>query len=121
MRAGRSRVLNRALSALLAFVVCGGALNWGHTGGDDPDCDLTPVVHDHNAHRFRAAPSHPTQSAEHCYICHSLRLLSNSLTARGPRVAVVVRSTQFVPVEALAVINAFGVAVSSRAPPAISL
>jgi hypothetical protein len=120
-RAGRNGVLNRALAALLAIVVCGGALNWGHAGGDDPDCDPTPVVHDHNAHRFGAAPSHSTQPAEHCYICHSLRLLSNSLTAGGPRVVVAVRSSQFVAVEALAVINAFGVAVSSRAPPAVSL
>jgi|SRR5229473_2910716 len=121
LRAGRSGVLNRALAALLAVVVCGGALNWSHAGGDDPDCDSTPVVHDHNAHRFSSAPSHSTPPADHCYICHSLRLFHTSLVARGPRAVAATQSTRFVQVAALAVINASGVAVSSRAPPAVSL
>jgi hypothetical protein len=114
-------LLNRALAALLAVVVCGGGLNWGHAGGDDPDCDSTQVVHDHAAHRFTSAPSHSTQPTDHCYICHSLRLFHTSLAARGPRAVVAVRSTQLLQVDGLAVVNAFGVALSSRAPPAVSL
>ena len=121
LRGTRSGLLNRALAAVLAVVLCGGALNWGHAGGDDPDCDSTPVVHDHAAHRFSSAPSHSTQPGDHCYICHSLRLLHTALAARGARAGVAVPSTQFLPVEALAVITAFGVALSSRAPPPVSL
>src|SRR5438105_2635794 len=99
--AARKDLLNRALAAVLAFVVCGGALNWGHVGGDDPDCDSTPVVHDHNAHRFNSAPR-STPPADHCYLCHSLRSLHTSLVSRGPRVIVATRSTQFIQVAALA-------------------
>jgi hypothetical protein len=106
---------------VLAVIVCGGALNWGHVGGDDPDCDSTPAVHNHAAHRFTSSPSHSTQPADHCYICHSLRLLHTSLAARGVRAVVAVRSAPFRQVEGLAVINVFGVALSSRAPPAVSL
>jgi hypothetical protein len=114
-------LLNRALAAVLAVVVCGGALNWGHAGGDDPDCDSAPAVHDHAAHRFTFSPPHSTQPADHCYICHSLRLLHTSLAARGVRAVVAVRSTQFRQLDGLAIINALGVALSSRAPPAVSL
>jgi hypothetical protein len=121
LRAGRSCLLNRALAAVLAVVVCGGALNWGHAGGDDPDCDSAPAVHDHAAHRFTYSPSNSPQPADHCYICHSLRLLHTSLVARGARVVVAVQSTSIRHIEGLAVINAFGVALSSRAPPAVSL
>jgi hypothetical protein len=120
-RAAHKELLNRALATVLAFVVCGGALNWGHAGGDDPDCDSTPVVHDHSAHRFRSAPSHSAPPADHCYICHSLRLLHTSLVARGPRAVAAIESKQFVKVTALAVINRAHIAVSSRAPPAVSL
>ena len=120
-RGARKDLLNRALAAVLALVVCGGALNWGHAGEDDPDCDSTPVVHDHNAHRFSAAPSHSTPPADHCYICHSLRLFHTSLVARGPRVVAAIESKQFVQVTPVAVINATRIAVSSRAPPAVSL
>src|ERR1700716_64062 len=114
LRAGRSRLLHRGLAAVLVALVGGGALNWGHAGGDDPDCDSAPVVHDHAAHRFTATPSHSTQPPDHCYLCHSLRLLHTSLAARGARAGVAVPSTQFLHVEAFAVITAFGVALSSR-------
>ena len=120
-RTAHKELLNRALAAVLAFVVSGGALNWGHAGGDDPDCDTTPVVHDHTAHRFSSAPSHSTPPADHCYICHSLRLLHTSLVARGPRVVAATPSKQFAQLTALAVIDASRGAVSSRAPPAVSL
>jgi hypothetical protein len=106
---------------VLAVVVCGGALNWGHADGDDPDCNPALVFHDHAAHRFTASPSHPTQPADHCYICHSLRLLHTSLVARGARAVVAVQSTPIRHVEGLVVVSAFGVALFSRAPPAASL
>lgn len=121
LRELRSGVLNRALAAVLAVVVCGGALEWGHAGGDDPDCDSTPVVHDHAAHRFSSAPSHSTQPADHCYICHSLQLFHSLLAARGPRAIAPARSTAFCQFESLAVVNAAAISLSSRAPPSASL
>jgi len=123
LRAGRSGPLNRALAAVLALFVCGGALNWGHVGGDDPDCDPALVVHDHAFHRFAftAAPAHPTQPADHCYICHSLRLLHTSLAVRGAHSVVTVRSTPLRQVERVEVLNGCAVSLSSRAPPTVSL
>jgi hypothetical protein len=120
-RAARNRFLSRALAASLALIVCGGALNWGHAGGDDPDCNPVLVHHDHNAHRFGAAPSHSSQPADHCYICHSLRLLHTTLVASGARVVVTNQSTPFRQAEGLVALSASGVALSSRAPPAAFL
>ena len=119
LRAARSRFLARGLAAALAIIVCGGALNWGHVGGDDPDCDPVLVLHDHSAHRFGATPSSSSQPAEHCYICHSLRLLHTMLVARGARAAVTVQSTSFRRFEDVVAFSAFGTARSSRAPPAV--
>src|SRR6266566_928145 len=113
LRAGRRLWLNRAFAALLAVVVCGGALDWGHAGGDDRDCNYSPVVHDHAAHRFTTSPSRSTQPADHCYICHSLRLLHTSLAAGSARVGVAARSTPLRLVESLEVRNGCLVALAS--------
>jgi hypothetical protein len=101
--------------------VCGGALNWGHLGGDDPEDEPLLVLHDHAAHRFGATPSHSSQSVEHCYLCHSLRLFHTMLVARGARALVAVQSTAFRQFEGVAPFSAFGTARSSRGPPPFSL
>jgi hypothetical protein len=121
LHAVRKRVLGRGLAALLAVVVCGGALDWGHAGGDDPDCNAVPAYHDHAAHRFSSAASQPLPTSDHCYICHSLRLLHTTLVARGARAVFTPRAVLFRQADALAVAGAVGVALSSRAPPAVSL
>ena len=92
-----------AVAVLLAGIVCAGAV---HNGWDDAACDPIPVHHDHNAHRFTAAPSQSTAPAEHCYLCHSLRLLHTGLTARGARSVVTVRSAPFRQIEGLAASSA---------------
>jgi hypothetical protein len=120
LRAVRNRLLIRGLAAALAAIVCGGALDWGHLGGDDPDCNVLPVVHDHTAHRFSAARENPPHH-DHCYICHSLRLLHVGLAARHERTAVDVTCTQSDDGRALATRHAFSFDFSSRAPPAIRL
>ena len=114
MNAVRRRSWSRALAALLTLVVCGSALDWGHTGGDDPDCDLVLVHHDHRI-STRPAPSAPEQ--DHCYICHTLRLFHTSLAARSARVAVSVRSASVYRPDGPAALTVVGVALSSRAPP----
>ena len=117
----RQHVLHRALAALLTLVVCGASLDWGHAGGDDPDCNPVLVHHDHNAHHVGAAPANSAPAADHCYICHSLRLFHTTLTARGARVALVVQSTPFWQLDRLAASDAIDLARSPRAPPALSL
>ena len=117
----RSRLLARSIATALAVVVCGGALNWGHLGGDDPEDSLLLVLHDHAAHRIGATPSQSSSPIEHCYLCHSLRLLHSMLSARGAGVIRTVQSTPFRQFDGLVAFSIVGTARSSRAPPALSL
>ena len=121
LRAARKHFLSRGLTVALAALVLGGALNWGHVGGHYPDCDPVLVHHDHNAHRFAAPPSTSSPASDHCYLCHSLRLLQTSLVAGGAHALPAVHSTPFNPVEGLAAKSVFAVDLSSRAPPSASL
>ena len=121
LRAVRHPVVSRVLAAVLAAVVSGGALDWGHLGGDDPDCNPVLVHHDHSAHRFGAAPSQSVPPADHCYLCHSLRLLHTSVIARAAGAVPAVTSTPFRFADHLAAFGPVGVSLSSRAPPARSL
>jgi hypothetical protein len=121
LRAARSRLLVRAAAALLAAVVGGGTLEWGHAGGDDRDCSAIAVLHDHDAHRLDGAPATHEPSNDHCYICHSLRLLHTARPVTHERPAADARSTQFHD-------GAVGVACAAcrlhlppRAPPSVVL
>lgn len=117
----RDRLLRRGLAAVLAAVVVGGALDWGHAGADDPNCSPVLVLHDHAAHRFNATPSNATQPSDHCYLCHSLRTFHASLTSGGARVAAPSPITLRRQGEVVTAGTIFCVAVSSRAPPTLSL
>jgi hypothetical protein len=117
----RNGWLARGLAAALALVVCGGAFNWGHAGGDDPDCGGALVRHDHNAHRFHSAPSGQPQPTGHCYICHSLRLLHAALKARDGRVVLDLQSARYRQDDHLLARSTPGLALSSRAPPSVHL
>jgi hypothetical protein len=121
VRASRDGWFARGLAAALTLVVCSGALDWGHVGGDDPDCGGALVHHDHAAHRFRGAPSSLPQQAGHCYICHSLRLLHAALKARDGRVILGLRSGRYRHIDCLVARSAPGLALSSRAPPSVRL
>jgi len=114
------RCLTRAVAAMLALLVCGSALDWGHVGGDDRDCDIVLVHHDHNAHRFSTAPvSSPT--SDHCFICHSLRLLHHAVASRHQRVTLARGPVHRLDGQVVAVRDGLQIGVSSRAPPAIRL
>jgi hypothetical protein len=121
VRGSRDGWFARGLAAALTLVVCSGALDWGHVGGDDPDCGGALVHHDHAAHRFRDAPSNLPRPAGHCYICHSLRLLHAALKAREGRVVLGLRSTQYRHFDGLVARSAPALALSSRAPPTVRL
>jgi hypothetical protein len=113
----RKRFLSRAIAAALTLLVCGGAVDWGHLGGDDADCNIVVVPHDHAAHRFAANPSGAAPAADHCYICHSLRLLHVALAARQERAAIDLQRTQLGDAFDAVAGQRVGVALSSRAPP----
>lgn len=120
LHAARNRFLARFLTALLAVIVCGGALDWGHIGGDDSDCNPVVVAHNHAAHRLASGRSSPS-TGDHCYICHALRLLHVGLTARRERPTLHVRRGQHLSPDSLAASDTFRVSLTSRAPPAIRL
>ena len=113
----RNRFLIRAIAAALTLLVCGGAVDWGHPGGDDVECNVVVVPHDHTAHRFAANPTGSAPAADHCYICHSLRLLHVAVAVRHERVAVDLQRAQLGDAFNALATQRFGVALSSRAPP----
>jgi hypothetical protein len=103
------------VAAALALLVCGSAVDWGHVGGDDPE-DVVLVQHNHAAHRLGSTPLSPPQS-EHCYLCHSLRLLHVAVTSRHERVAVDAHTTRYADTYVTAVRHEFATSLPSRAPP----
>ena len=120
MRAVRKGFLARSFAAVLALVVCGAAVNWGHDGGDDADCSIA-LAHDHSAHQIHTAPVNQPAPAGHCYICHSLQLLHSALKARGGEPARDDLSTQYAEANELLTRSVSTFVRSSRAPPAVSL
>jgi hypothetical protein len=105
---------------MLALLVCGSALDWGHVGGDDRDCDIVLVHHDHSAHRFSTAPvSSPT--SDHCFVCHSLRLLHHAVASRHQRVTLTLGPVHRLDGNVVAVRDGLQIGLSSRAPPAVRL
>ena len=62
IRAARNGSLIRALAFALAVLVCGGSVDWGHAGGDDPDCSLNFIQHDGAPGRLSNAPPNPSSS-----------------------------------------------------------
>jgi len=113
----RDRLLRRGIAVLFAGLACGGALDWGHIGGDDPDSAIVLFHHDHGAHRISGAPTKSSPSGDHCYICHSLRLLHHAVTSREQRVAVNLQTVLRLDAAVLALRDGLRVGVSSRAPP----
>jgi len=116
VRAARNRFLIRSVAAWVALVVCTGAVDWGHLGGDDADCSVVAVSHDHTAHRFSARLS-DAPTADHCYICHSLRLLHAALAIRTQRIPVIAERARFFDLSRRVVCSSVSVALPSRAPP----
>jgi hypothetical protein len=112
---------SRAVCALLTLVVFGGAFDWGHVGGDDPDCNPVLVIHDHTAHHFSATPTGGTPVSDHCYICHSLRLLHTGLTAASARATADTSHTALRGVVLLGNDRTTVEGRSSRGPPILSL
>lgn len=115
------RPVTRLLAIVLTAFVSFGALDLGHLAWDDPACDPVPTHHDHAAHRFSANTQWLPISGDHCYLCHSLRLLHAALAVQ--RAALAPRSLSIrARLGAVAFAGVYGaLSVPSRAPPVASL
>ena len=102
---------------LLSVVVFGGAMNWGHAGGDDAGCAPTLVLHDHAAHRFGSSTPTPASSDDHCTLCHLLRQLHTALPAGSLLSRNVSQIGTRRTVDCIHVSSPFRFGVPSRAPP----
>ncbi|HZR23904.1 MAG TPA: hypothetical protein VFA59_09980 [Vicinamibacterales bacterium] len=117
----RQRLCARAFALLLSVAVCGGTLNWGHAGGDDPECEPQLVQHDHTAHRFTAETQQTGSQDEHCNLCHLLRLLQSALPSGS------LLNNRVSPLDTRRIADSdlvtpiVSVTIQSRAPPAASL
>lgn len=118
-RLARKYLVTRGIALALASMVAGSAVDWGHNGTDDPQCAPALVIHNQAAHRFAAATT--PSSAEHCFICHSLRLLHGALTAAVGQPAVDQVATAGRAAGCLLARNLDAHTLASRAPPVVSL
>ena len=112
------RARARMVAALLSVSVCGGALNWGHFGGDDPGCTPTLVQHDESAHRFTSRTQTPTSSSDHCTLCHFFRLLHTALSSKFLAAGAASHVGARCAPKRLFAPAIFALNVPSRAPPA---
>jgi hypothetical protein len=116
-----ARSWTRTVAALLAVVVLGGTADWGHAGGDDAACNPTVVQHDHAAHRFISQTQAPGAPANHCDLCHLLRLLHTALSVKPSTAALVSRVAARRPPDGVHTVALVTFGVPSRAPPAFAL
>jgi hypothetical protein len=116
LAAARKLPLIRAVAFAVALVICGGSVDWGHAGGDDPDCDLV-LVHQNVPGHVSTAPIGAPQSENHCYICHALRLLHSALTSAGIWHGVLPGSTPLGSSERVIARREASIGRTPRAPP----
>ncbi|HEY7291720.1 MAG TPA: hypothetical protein VH583_17920 [Vicinamibacterales bacterium] len=115
------RLCGRVLALLLSVVVCSGTLNWGHAGGDDPECAPELVQHDHAAHRFTANTLLTGSQDEHCTLCHLLRLLHTALPSGSLLDSRVASLETRRIIDSGLVTSICSITIPSRAPPATSI
>ena len=117
LSAFRQSVRTRAFALLLSVAVCAATVDWGHTGWDDPACDPVPVLHSHSAHHLTGGGETSDAPADHCSLCHFLRLLHTALSLKSlPASELWQTAERRTPATAVALaLLAFN--VPSRAPP----
>lgn len=110
----------RTLAVLLAAVVWGAAVDWGHGGWDDPACNAsTPIGTSQSPRGFTASPANPASSATHCDLCHLLRLLHNALSLKAPQAGFATSVAAVGPTDSVVPTRLLSPHVSSRAPPRV--
>jgi hypothetical protein len=105
-----------AIAVTLAVHVLVAPVVWWHAADDD---DIPAVTfHDHSAHRAVVGAQAPLSVQEHCYICHLLRSLQNSLGLNAPRKASAISSSTPQPPAIVAPSRPLTAQLPARAPPA---
>jgi len=107
------------VATMLVAIVGGAALNWGHLGGDDPDCDLTFAVPGYSSPHVAATPTTPPH--DHCPICHSLRLLQLAISGQSLTASGIYQVVGCSPKDTPAPGSVFVLNGSPRAPPVAHL
>ena len=117
----RRLVCTQGIAIVLTAVVACGAMDWAHSGWDDPGCDPIPVQHDHAKHRFIAGTRAPAAPSDHCALCHLLRVFHTALSAQSPATPVALSIEARGLSDGAAAIEIFSGRIRSRAPPAFVL
>jgi hypothetical protein len=108
-----------AVAVLLTVVVCGGTVDWGHAGWDDPGCNPVLVQHDHSAHRVKPDARGTGGDSDHCTLCHLLRTFHTALSVKSLPVHVVLSAAPRSPFDSPSIVALSALSVPSRAPPAL--
>jgi hypothetical protein len=111
----------QAVAVLLTVAVCGGTVDWGHAGWDDPGCNPVLVQHDHAAHRVMPGARGTRGDSDHCTLCHLLRTFHIALSAESLRAHVVLSAAPRSPFDSPSVIALSALSLPSRAPPALAV
>jgi hypothetical protein len=120
LRLLRRRARTRLAATLLSLAVCGAAVNWGHTGGDDPGCDPALVLQG-QAPAHVGAPSAAASPTDHCPLCHFLRIFQTAVSAKSFQATGVSSAAASPSLDHVLAPSLLALNVSSRAPPAILL
>lgn len=111
----RSGAVSWLVAVTLVSVTCLVASPLYHDEGDDRDCVLALVLHDHSAHRIGAPTAGHATDSSHCFICHwhSLRSVRTAVHVVAPASA----SQPVVADATLGVLSRTLLPRSARAPP----
>lgn len=109
----------QAVAVLLTVAVCGGTVDWGHAGWDDPGCNPVLVQHDHSAHRVVPGARGTGGDSAHCTLCHLLRTFHTALWAESLPAHVVLSAAPRSPLASPSVVALSALSIPCRAPPAL--
>ena len=115
----RRHLRRHAVAVLMTIAVCGGTVDWGHAGWDDPGCSPVVVQHDHAAHRVVPGARGTGGASDHCTVCHLLRTFHTALSAKSLPAQVLLSAAPRGPFASPSIVALSALSVPSRAPPAL--
>ena len=120
LRLLRRRARTRLAAILLSLMVCGSAVNWGHSGGDDPGCDPTVTLQG-QAPAHVGVPSAAASPTDHCPLCHFLRVFQTAISAKSFQATGISTAAAAPTPDPVLAPSLLALKLSSRAPPAVLL
>jgi hypothetical protein len=109
------RAFSQALIVIMAWLSVAPAL---HSGGDDPDCAPSVIVHDASQHRIGTDTVSRAGEpfGDHCLACHFFRLSRDTAVWRFVPQVLAQQTRWFDPASTL-IHSLFVLPVPARAPP----